>query len=565
MLKGYKEIDEMAYDDCIEALKTETDEEVRNMLQERLAELEESVIRECKKLSDFESYLNHYPNGRFCDEAKESIRIIEEKNKSQRHRRIIWCMILAVVLIVICYKNYHPVTYFNYEANALYNKTGGTCTISFSTDALTENIKVLSEERSFEKSPSWLCAKMEGRKLRMTADTNFCSGKRTEIITVRAYSSFFGLLYGGITQKISATQYSGLPTFLTVSSSKVNIDKYGRCNVDGIKVRTDGLKLDISASSSWLSFELKKELEDGNLVGTISFKANVNEEGSRYADVVIQCNDYSKHIQVFQESGLATRFRLGRSSLSISEDGTGEGECYPVTVDTDGTSWIVKSHPSWLAVTSLVDRGRLEIKAGVNSGKIRTGIIEVVSNNGISREVSVKQEGDPTDFGTTRNACHFGTDQGHEDIVIQNNSSKSLSVSDDSNWMTAYELNGHKITISCSKNYDDPPRTGTVTVKCGTEEISIIVRQDGWQICPKCNGKGEQDCPNLYRSWSNEFGAYVYGWVNGTHTLRRIYTAWQYGMPVPACDDKICEACDGDGRVECSRCDGEGKIVKINH
>ena len=44
MLKGYKEIDEMAYDDCIEALKTETDEEVRNMLQERLAELEESVF-----------------------------------------------------------------------------------------------------------------------------------------------------------------------------------------------------------------------------------------------------------------------------------------------------------------------------------------------------------------------------------------------------------------------------------------------------------------------------------------------------------------------------------------
>ena len=205
MLKGYKEIAEMAYDDCIEALKTETDEEVLNMLQERLAELEESVIRECKKLSDFESYLNHYPNGRFCDDAKESIRIIEEKNKSQRHRRIIWCMILAVVLVVICYKNYHPVTYFNYEANALYDKTGGTRTISFSTDALTKNIKVLSNEMSIEAL--WLDAKMEGRKLRMTADTNFCSGKRTEIITVRAYSSFFGLLYGGITQKISATQY----------------------------------------------------------------------------------------------------------------------------------------------------------------------------------------------------------------------------------------------------------------------------------------------------------------------------------------------------------------------
>lgn len=30
MLKGYKEIAEMAYDDCVEALKTETDEEVRN-------------------------------------------------------------------------------------------------------------------------------------------------------------------------------------------------------------------------------------------------------------------------------------------------------------------------------------------------------------------------------------------------------------------------------------------------------------------------------------------------------------------------------------------------------
>lgn len=603
MLKGYTEIGRMTYDECIEALRTEADEEVLNMLQERLAELddasfvkcttaedwqayiskfpygshreeaaemisryeselEEATIKACKKISDYEAYLNHYPNGRFRDEAKESIRIIKEKNKSRRRRRIIWCMILAVVLVVICYKNYHPVTYFNYEANALYNKTGGTRTISLSTDALTKNIKILSKSSVCE---SWLCAKMKGRKLLMTADTNFCSGERIDAITVRAYSSFFGLMYGGITRKISATQYSGLPTFLTVGSQKVIIDKYGKSGVDGVRVKTDGLKLDISTSSSWLSSELKKEFEDGNLVGTISFKANVNEEGSRYADVVIKCGDYSKYVYVFQESGLATRFNLDRTSLSIPEKGTEEGTYYPITVDTDGTSWTVKSSPSWLTVNSNIPRRRLEIESNVNKGKIRTGVIEVASNNGMSREISVTQNGDPTNFGTTRSSCHFGTDRELKYVDIQNNSSKSLSVSDDRNWLSASVINDNRISISCSSNYDDPPRTGIVTVRCGTEETSITVRQDGWETCPKCNGKGERDCPNYYKSWSTEFGAYSYIWVNNTHTLRRLYTVWQYGMPVPACDDKTCEACGGDGRIECSKCNGYGKIVKTNY
>ena len=63
MLKGYKEIAEMAYDDCIEALKTETDEEVRNMLQERLAELDNATFVKCVTAEDWQAYISKFPYG----------------------------------------------------------------------------------------------------------------------------------------------------------------------------------------------------------------------------------------------------------------------------------------------------------------------------------------------------------------------------------------------------------------------------------------------------------------------------------------------------------------------
>lgn len=136
MLKGYREIAEMAYDDCIEALKTETDEEVRNMLQERLAELddatfvkcvtaedwqayiskfpygshreeavemisryeaelEEATIKACKKIADYEDYLNRYPDGRFRDEALLAVSRIRKKH---RNRKI--CLVFVCLLVM---------------------------------------------------------------------------------------------------------------------------------------------------------------------------------------------------------------------------------------------------------------------------------------------------------------------------------------------------------------------------------------------------------------------------------------------------------------------------------
>ena len=136
MLKGYKEIAEMAYDDCIEALKTETDEEVLNMLQERLAELdiatfvkcvtaedwqsyiskfpygshreeavemisryetelEEATIKACKKIADYEDYLNRYPDGRFRDEA-----LLAESRIRKKHRNRKICLVFVCLLVM---------------------------------------------------------------------------------------------------------------------------------------------------------------------------------------------------------------------------------------------------------------------------------------------------------------------------------------------------------------------------------------------------------------------------------------------------------------------------------
>lgn len=347
-------------------------------------------------------------------------------------------------------------------------------------------------------------------------------------------------------KRIKVSQASGLATFLKVDHSKVNFDKYGKSSLSCINVETDGCDLQVSTSASWFSVS-KNITEDGeNMVASIVLTTGTNNEGSKNGEVVIRCNDYVEKVKVSQASGLSTYFRVEKTSLTMAEEGSGEGMCYPINIYTDGTSWSVKSAPDWL--TANATSSRLEVSVGANTGKIKSGTITVMSNNGDLRDISVSQNGDPTNFGTAKSSIKFGTSSDYEYVTIYNDSHKNLEINEYEDWLSATAIGNDEIKISCTSNSNES-RSGTVYVHCGDEQISITVKQDGWTTCWNCGGHGRFQC-----SYPGLWGA------GGYHYVQEFVMNYYTGMGNYVYNP--CPNCGGSGTIKCSKCDGTGKIKK---
>ena len=485
-------------------------------------------------ISGLESYIKKYPSGRFIQEAKG---ILANKKKARKIRNIILLIIAIVIAIVVCLINYFPVSYLDVSGDVSLGKRGGNKTITISTDANDINIDV-------QESSNWIDVNRDGGTLSINVVPN-TDDERSAYITVNTYSSFFGKKFNCISKTIKVSQSSGLPTYLKTNTSEISFDKYGNCSLNQITATTDGCDLQVSTSASWFSVS-KNITEDGdNMVASIVLTTGTNNEGSKTGEVVIRCNDYVERVKVSQASGLATYFRVEKTSLTMAEEGTAEDMCYPIDVYTDGTSWSVYSAPGWLTAYADLEDKRLEIKVPANTGKIKSGTITIKSNNGDLRDISVTQKGDPTNFRSAKSTVKFGTSSDYEYVTIYNDSHKNLEINEYESWLSATAIGNDEIKISCTSNSNER-RSGTVYVHCGDEQISITVKQDGWTTCWNCGGHGRFQCqyPGL---WGAGGYHYVQDFVINNYTGMGSYVY------------NPCPNCGGSGTIKCSQCDGTGR------
>lgn len=485
-------------------------------------------------ISGLESYIKKYPSGRFIQEAKG---ILANKKKARKIRNIILLIIAIVIAIVVCLINYFPVSYLDVSGDVSLGKRGGNKTITISTDANDINIDV-------QESSNWIDVNRDGGTLSINVEPN-TDDERSAYITVNTYSSFFGKKFNCISKTIKVSQSSGLPTYLKTNTSEISFDKYGNCSSNQITATTDGCDLQVSTSASWFSVS-KNITEDGdNMVASIVLTTGTNNEGSKTGEVVIRCNDYVERVKVSQASGLATYFRVEKTSLTMAEEGTAEDMCYPIDVYTDGTSWSVYSAPGWLTAYADLEDKRLEIKVPANTGKIKSGTITIKSNNGDLRDISVTQKGDPTNFRSAKSTVKFGTSSDYEYVTIYNDSHKNLEINEYESWLSATAIGNDEIKISCTSNSNER-RSGTVYVHCGDEQISITVKQDGWTTCWNCGGHGRFQCqyPGL---WGAGGYHYVQDFVINNYTGMGSYVY------------NPCPNCGGSGTIKCSQCDGTGR------
>ncbi len=538
-------------------------EQAKNAIKHLMAEAEELECYKKNKdsISGCKIYLTKYPNGRFAAEIKNTL---NKKTRKRMARSILVFLTMITIAAIFCWYNYEPASYLSLTGNGEFDKIGGETQITYNTDATSNNIDI-------ERSEDWINLEDNGNgKITITVSKNY-EDQRNGTVTVKAYSSFFGKQYNRILKKVEISQKSGLPTYLNVNTANISFDKLGICKtVSNFDVMTDGCELYIEPNADW--FTVSKEINDNieTMSASVNVTGKINDEGEKLSYITIRSGNITKRVDIYQESGLATYFRVKRATLVMAEEGLEEGYCYPIDVETDGTSWSVKNAPSWLTANADMSQKRLEVYVGPNSGRTKKGTITLMSNNGDVRDIDVTQKGDPTDFDSSKSSIRFGTSSDYEYVSIDNNSDKALSVRDSESWLSCSVTSKNKIKISCSSN-NSSPRSGTVYVSCGGESLSISIKQDGWrwEDCRDCGGNGTitKACSNGEIMRLTSPGIYmpiitvtVREWAWGMH-VESIYTNGQLGYQTP------CSACGGSGRIttDCDECENGRVKRKVSY
>lgn len=514
--------------------------EIRDQQEEK-----EYYRRNQHTIDGLERYLHKYPHGIFSQTVRKTL---NDKKRIWVVKLITICTAILIAVFVLCYINYHSSSYISSDSDVAFGKKGGTATCGISTDAISENVQAYVAE-------DWIKTTIENGSLVIKTSPNH-GDSRNATVHLYAYTTLFGFNLWKKEFNVSVKEDSGLSTFLTVSNSSYSFDKYGTGEF-GCSVETDGMNLNISSDADWIVLKKNVAEKGNNFNARLTITAKTNESGERTGVILVKSDKFEKRISVKQNSGLASYFTVSPNSLVMAEEGTEEGYCYSVEVNTDGTTWSVSDAPDWLTAEAKIQNGKLHVTLPENNGKIRTGTITVISNNGDSREISVKQWGDPTNFSASNSTVKFGTSSDYEYIGISNNSKKNLSVSDYENWLSTTVINGSRIKVSCSQN-NSSPRSGSVTVTCGNEEVSITIKQDGWAECSNCNGNGQIECNNYQASWRY----YPFYHKNYHQVYQVTGQYYSYGSWFPQYGWVNCPTCGGDGKIKCTRCDGRGKIRK---
>lgn len=338
---------------------------------------------------------------------------------------------------------------------------------------------------------------------------------------------------GNIVQDISIQQESGLASFINFNNSSISISP--REETKYIAIQTDGTSWSIMSKPSWV-----EATDNGN--NTLKLVIAENENDKRSGSLTIKSNNgHTSSLSINQGTSRASYIRAGQTTISAGTSGLDKY----ISVSTDGKDWSVYSKPSWLSVTPNYEDMKIYVEIPSNSGRMKEGEIVLASNNGHRATITVKQDGDPTNFRAAKSNVKFDSSSDYEYININNNSNQSLRVDESQSWITATATSKGRIKINVSSN-NNSARTGYVTVRCGNESCRIDVRQSGWTNCYFCGGRGQVQC------------GYPALWMNGVHCVQEFvmnyYTGGGYYTYNP------CPNCGGSGGVRCSHCNGKGRI-----
>ena len=587
-MQGYKAVKDFTYCECQEFLRKNPSSpnakqvsERRDYLYSVLKNEDDDLFRSAKTIADYENYIKAYPkdcySGLHCEEAllridnlffdknkntKKGCRIYLERfpigthaneastliKKYNRSRNIIIILSIVLLLIItgiVCYVNYHPASYVNITGAKDISQYGDRMELQISSDAAHGAISASSTE-------SWISVEnYNDSRVEISVLPNENSARSGQV-TVTAYTTFFNNYTSSISKTYVINQSSGKATYMNLSTSSLQYDKYGNAEEkSSFTLKCDGVKQTVSSEQNWIT--VTKSSGSTKTNSSYSVTIDKNNGDSRNGRIVIASQPYNKVITIYQMSGLASEFSIDKHDI-VCENASGldEGYCYRVSVSTDGVSWSA-SGPSWVELKE--NTSSLEIVPKPNDGKIRTGTIYVRSNNNHTEEISIKQNGEPSNLSVSPSTWRPGTSSTNKLFEISNDSYYRVSARSDESWLST-SVSGNNVRVYCSSN-SSSPRYGTVDIRCGSSTCKITVKQDGYKDCSRCNGNKQVVCdnPNAQPRYYPFYGV-------TKHQVNSPTQYWNGFMWVTNYNNWVdCSKCGGDGLIKCPSCDGRGKYV----
>lgn len=415
---------------------------------------------------------------------------------------------------------------------------------------LSTNIYEISFDKHGNTRNNRIKAETDGSDLKVIAKNDWFTIEKMvdekgdslfAIINVKTSVNNYGERTGEIaissanmTKRVKVFQESGLANCFELATSNLSIPEAG--SDYNIKVNTDGTFWSVSSSPDWLTANANM------LNNSLEISAASNNGQRRDGTIVLKSNNGDiKSITVTQQ-GDPTNFGASTNYIEFSSRSGNKN----VEIKNDSDKRITTScDVSWISV-SIVNKNRIKISCQQNDGDYsRSAYVNVKCGNETT-SIRVTQSGDVANLRAEKGSVKFGTSSDYSYVTINNNSRKTLTVQENLNWVSVSVINKNKVKISCTSNSNER-RSGTVYIYCGSERVSVTVKQDGWTDCRHCGGRRRFQC-----AYPALWGAGGYHYVQ--NFVMNYYTGGGYYVQEP------CPNCGGRGTVDCSYCGGRGRI-----
>lgn len=491
MIRGFKSIDRLSWNECQELLGSEQNPEVIEHIKKRLNVLaielkakDDTSFCSCKSVKDYQNYIQNFPKGSHINEAYNKIKELQVENDNKR---------FASCKTIDDFQHY-----LSASKNPLHRK-----------EAMSRIEDLFWNDNRMSKSgcERYLAKYPNGRYV-TEANVRIKSVVRRRIIwivvlIIGAILFYLGyrpsgeVLFG---ETVNTVQYDSnnsrlsftissfsspkmltFPIVLVAQSSNsktISFPKEGGSQEVTFSSNSSNDNIEISTTSSWIS---AKKNSNGKVVISVSKnegeKRNGRVEIRAYSTLFgVRTGSNTGVIYVEQSSGHASYLSVSSYDLTFNQNGGTRS----ITVNTDGY-WSIDDTPaSWGHVSTSGNTITLRIDA--NKDQDRTSYFTLKSGGKTCR-VNIAQSGIPATYLRLEKeeiyASIDGTGEGRCYPVTYYTDGKTIKAYTYSDWITVNVVkSSSRVEIEVASN-SGARRSGNVYVKASGIEKTITVTQKG--------------------------------------------------------------------------------------
>lgn len=283
---------------------------------------------------------------------------------------------------------------------------------------------------------------------------------------------------------------SHIPTSKTIAIGQSGIGYYLELSRDNIVTGPAAGESSFSITSndnwsvsssvpSWATVSPLTGKGNGNV--TVKFQPNNGPE-DRVGTITVSGNNSAPQTVSLKQQGVG--YNLSVSTTSLTADSKAATKSFSIT---SNDSWTVTPSVSWITVSPSAGSGNKTISVNIsasNEAESRSGQIVVAGVKSDPVTIDVVQTGIGYYLEVDKTQLTMSSEASSSTFSISSNDNWTISSTE--SWATVSAASGKgdkTITVSCTKNNTNAPRTCNLTIKGNKSQTATIrISQDGYNL-----------------------------------------------------------------------------------